>query len=131
MNKMKATKVIISIMVVWMVVALLCLVQSCATLQQAGTLVDTPEKKYLAARTWVNKNLKLYLDKYDISPKEVQQKWAKTIDPVFKGMLDTLDAWGATAKYGLQDPRSEAEFLKAKNNLMTLLIEVFGKQPEQ
>jgi len=74
-------------------IVLLTVLVGCATF---GISLDTPEKKYLAARTELNLLLEQYLEIQDGVPDGVHEK-TKT---AFHAADIALDNWG----YGLDDP---------------------------
>ncbi len=93
---------------------------SCAIFQKSG--LDTPAKKYLAARMELNKTMKSYLGYRVALPEAERMALTAKVYPYFERTDLALDAWSAALNGEGIIWAAEDDFLLAKRSLMTLLI---------
>jgi hypothetical protein len=103
-------------------VMLFLVVAACANSQEIN--IDTPEKKYLAARMEFNKTIKSFLAHKTLLPLEQQQVFSDKYRVYFQEVDKALDAWSLIVVGGEDGNVFEAEaaFLTAKQSLLNLLI---------
>ena len=103
-------------------VMLFLVVAACAGTQEIK--IDTPEKKYLAARMEFNKTIKSFLAHKNLLPVEDQAELSAKYRVYFQEVDKALDAWSLIVVGG--EPgnvfEAEAAFLTAKQSLINLLI---------
>ena len=87
-------------------------------------MIDTPAKKYLAARMEFNKTIKSYLEHKNLLPLEQQQALSAKYRVYFQETSLALDAWSKIVVGGEPGNVTEAEsaFLAAKQSLLRLLM---------
>jgi len=98
-------------------IVVLLLVFGCGSRQ-----LDTPDKKYLAARMELNKTMKSYLAHRSTLSEEDRKAMAEKVYPYFKNADLALDAWSAALLGEGSIYIAEEEFLMAKKSLITLLV---------
>ncbi len=88
----------------------------------AGRQLDTPDKKYLAARMELNKTMKSYLLHRNTLPEAEKKAMSEKVYPYFRNADLALDAWGAALSGEGDIYMAEEQFLTAKKFLITLLV---------
>ena len=103
-------------------VLMFLMVAACAGNGQIN--IDTPEKKYLAARMEFNKTIKSYLAHKTLLPIEEQAALSAKYKIYFQEVDQALDAWSLIVVGGEtgNEFQAEAAFLTAKQTLINLLL---------
>jgi len=106
-----------------LMVLMFLMVAACAGNGQQ-IMIDTPEKKYLAARMEFNKTIKSYLAHKTLLPIEKQAALSAKYKIYFQEVDQALDAWSLIVVGGEtgNEFQAEAAFLTAKQTLINLLL---------
>ena len=106
-----------------LMVLMFLMVAACAGNGQQ-IMIDTPEKKYLAARMEFNKTIKSYLAHKTLLPIEEQVALSAKYKIYFQEVDQALDAWSLIVVDGEPGNEFEAEaaFFTAKQSLINLLL---------
>ena len=105
---------------VFVLVVISFTMSSCAMLQP---LPETPDAKYLLARTEFNNMMKDYLFYKEMLPVDQQGEMSAIFKPYFQKADLVLDQWSAMLSAGDDGVAQEQIWLERKRLLMQLLIE--------
>ena len=106
-------------------VFLLMFLGSCATLG-----IKTQAQKFLVVQKEVNDSLTLYKSQLLAQDEATQALWHATYDKPIKAMSAALDAWQQVVMGITLDTGQLQEFLRIKNELITLGWSYFSKGKE-